>query len=143
VTRATTTVAILGGGLAGLQAARLLHAAGVDLLVLEARDRLGGRILSADAAGQAGVDGFDLGPSWFWPEMQPALGALVRELGLAASCSTMTARCSSSACRATRRSAIAASGRNRGRCAWPAAPGCWCRRWRAACPRAAFGSARV
>ena len=74
----TVAVAILGGGLAGLHAARLLHAAGVDAVVLEARDRLGGRILGADAAG------IDLGPSWYWPEMQPRLDALVRELGIAA-----------------------------------------------------------
>ncbi len=73
-----TTVAIIGGGLAGLCAARLLHAAGVDFQLLEARERLGGRILSVDATGLASDDGFDLGPSWFWPEMQPALGGYVR-----------------------------------------------------------------
>ena len=28
------------------------------------------------------LDGFDLGPSWFWPGTQPGLGALVDELGL-------------------------------------------------------------
>lgn len=78
-----TTVAIIGGGLAGLYAARLLHAAGMDYRLLEARDRLGGRILSADASGPS-ADGFDLGPSWFWPDMQPELDALVRELKLAA-----------------------------------------------------------
>jgi monoamine oxidase len=77
-------VAILGGGLAGLYAARLLSQAGVDFVLLEARDRLGGRILSADASGRPGDDGFDLGPSWYWPQMQPAMGALVAELGLAA-----------------------------------------------------------
>src|SRR6185312_14903262 len=27
-------------------------------------------------------DGFDLGASWFWPEVQPELGALVHRLGL-------------------------------------------------------------
>jgi monoamine oxidase len=43
-------VAILGGGLAGLHSARLLHAAGVGFRLFQARDRLGGRILSADAA---------------------------------------------------------------------------------------------
>jgi monoamine oxidase len=79
-----TKVAIVGGGLAGLHAARLLHRAGVDFTVLEARDRFGGRILTVDESGQPGDDGFDLGPSWFWPRMQPAIGALVAELGLAA-----------------------------------------------------------
>ncbi len=68
------TIAIVGGGLSGLYAARLLQAARVPFVVLEARDRLGGRILSED--------GFDLGPAWFWPDMQPAIAALVDELGL-------------------------------------------------------------
>ncbi|TCZ63930.1 flavin monoamine oxidase family protein [Roseicella aquatilis] len=77
-------VAIIGGGLAGLQAARLLHQAGVGFRIFEARDRLGGRIVSADAAGRPAEDGFDLGPSWFWPGMHPAMAATVAELGLAA-----------------------------------------------------------
>jgi monoamine oxidase len=77
-----TTVAILGGGLAGLNAARLLQQAGVDFQLFEARDRLGGRILTVDAAGAPGTDGFDMGPSWFWPRMQPAIAALVEELRL-------------------------------------------------------------
>ena len=75
-------VLIVGGGLAGLTAARLLHRAGIGFQLLEARSRLGGRILSADAAGQAAAGGFDLGPSWFWPGMQPGLAALVGALGL-------------------------------------------------------------
>ena len=75
-------VLIVGGGLAGLTAARYFHQAGIGFLLLEARDRLGGRILSADAAGQPSDNGFDLGPSWFWPGMQPAMGYLVDDLGL-------------------------------------------------------------
>jgi monoamine oxidase len=67
-------VLIIGAGLAGLYTARLLHRAGVSCAVLEARDRIGGRILTHD--------GFDLGPSWFWPEMQPAMAELVEELRL-------------------------------------------------------------
>ncbi|MGX7741755.1 flavin monoamine oxidase family protein [Rhodopseudomonas parapalustris] len=78
-----TTVAIVGGGLSGLYAARLLHAAGIDFQLLEARDRFGGRILSLNSAGRPSADGFDLGPSWFWPGMQPAMAALARELRLA------------------------------------------------------------
>lgn len=77
-------VAIIGAGLAGLYAARLLRAAGVDCVVFEARDRIGGRILSADHSGAPSVDGFDLGPSWFWPQMQPAMAELVQELGVPA-----------------------------------------------------------
>ncbi|KAA2244044.1 flavin monoamine oxidase family protein [Salinarimonas soli] len=77
-------VLIVGGGLAGLTAAHRLHQAGVPFRLLEARERLGGRILSVDASGRAAADGFDLGPSWFWPGTQPALNALVNELGLQA-----------------------------------------------------------
>lgn len=77
-----TTVAIIGAGLAGLNAARLLHRAGVDFQLFEARDRAGGRILTVDASGMPSEDGFDLGPSWFWPQMQPAIGDLVAALGL-------------------------------------------------------------
>lgn len=75
-------VAIIGGGLAGLVAARRLHQAGIRFELIEARDRLGGRILSTGISGAPSSDGFDLGPSWFWPEMQPDLAALVDELGL-------------------------------------------------------------
>jgi len=77
-------VAIVGGGLAGLHAFRLLRAAGVEPLLLEARDRLGGRILTVDDAGRPAADGFDLGPSWYWPRMQPAIADLVAELALPA-----------------------------------------------------------
>lgn len=77
-------VAIIGGGLAGLQAARLVHEAGIGFRIFEARDRLGGRILSTDAAGHPSDDGFDLGPSWFWPGMHPAMAAALAQLGLAA-----------------------------------------------------------
>ena len=76
-------VLIVGGGLAGLRVAQLLHRAGVAVQLRDARSRLGGRIFTADAAGEPSSDGFDLGPSWFWPRMQPAIAALVSELQLA------------------------------------------------------------
>jgi monoamine oxidase len=86
---AAHVVAIVGGGLSGLLAAWLLQRQGVrDVLLFEARESLGGRILSVDAAGHAvdagapALDRFDLGPSWFWPGMQPQLDQLVHELGL-------------------------------------------------------------
>ncbi|WP_413874583.1 flavin monoamine oxidase family protein [Albidovulum sp.] len=79
----TKPVLIIGGGLSGLTAAHRLHQAGQEFLLLEARQRLGGRILSADATGQPSPDGFDLGPSWFWPGMGSAIDPVVKELGLA------------------------------------------------------------
>jgi monoamine oxidase len=83
-----TTVAIIGAGLAGLNAARLLHRAGVDFHLFEARDRVGGRILTVDELGALADDGFDLGPSWFWPQMHPVMGELIDELACLLSSST-------------------------------------------------------
>jgi monoamine oxidase len=77
-----TAIAIVGGGLSGLYAARCLQEAGVDFQLLEARERFGGRILSVDASGQPAADGFDLGPSWFWPSMHPRMAQIVQGLGL-------------------------------------------------------------
>lgn len=77
-----TAVVIVGGGLSGLNAARCLQQAGADFQLLEARERFGGRILSVDASGQQSPDGFDLGPSWFWPSMHPRMGQIVHGLGL-------------------------------------------------------------
>jgi monoamine oxidase len=53
--------AIIGGGAAGLAAARRLHDAGVRCLIVEARERLGGRAFTViDPAGHA----IDLGCGW-------------------------------------------------------------------------------
>ncbi|NWK80177.1 FAD-dependent oxidoreductase [Aquitalea sp. LB_tupeE] len=80
-----THIAIIGAGLAGLYAARLLQEQGMhDFVVLEARPRTGGRILSpaVPLASDSASVCFDLGPSWFWPEFQPALDELISALGL-------------------------------------------------------------
>ncbi|WP_345803069.1 phytoene desaturase family protein [Microbacterium sp. AZCO] len=55
------TVAVVGGGIAGLATAALLAAEGWDATVYEARDEIGGR------AGSWERDGFrfDTGPSWY------------------------------------------------------------------------------
>src|SRR5438046_1871441 len=45
-----TDVLIIGAGMAGLAAARELGRAGVDCTVLEARDRIGGRVWTAGIA---------------------------------------------------------------------------------------------
>ena len=46
--RPVTDVVVVGAGLAGLAAGRDLHRAGCDVLVLEARDRPGGRVEQAE-----------------------------------------------------------------------------------------------
>jgi monoamine oxidase len=71
-------VAIVGAGLAGLQAARSLRAAGLDPLVLEARDRVGGRIYSIRAGDDVVID---MGGQWLGAR-QPRLDALATELGV-------------------------------------------------------------
>lgn len=49
---AAVLVAIIGADLAGLHAARLLQSEGVRFCIMEARNRLGGRILSAGTIGR-------------------------------------------------------------------------------------------
>ncbi|MGW5424569.1 flavin monoamine oxidase family protein [Streptomyces sp. NPDC003943] len=56
-----TGVIVIGAGISGLAAARHLADQGEDVLVLEARDRIGGRIWTSDAWDGAPVD---LGASW-------------------------------------------------------------------------------
>jgi monoamine oxidase len=73
--------AIIGGGLSGLALAAHLHRRGKDFALFEARGRYGGRILSYECklSGLA----VDLGASWFWPDTQPLMVALLSDLGLA------------------------------------------------------------
>lgn len=53
-------VIVVGAGMAGLVSARLLHDSGFAVTVLEARDRLGGRVWTDDRLGAP----LDLGGSW-------------------------------------------------------------------------------
>lgn len=71
-------VIIVGGGFAGISAARELHRANKDILVLEARDRLGGRVHSVKI-----LDGIDieLGGQWIGPT-QDHMYELVKEYGI-------------------------------------------------------------
>ena len=71
-------VAIVGAGLAGLVAARRLLAAGLQPLVLEARDRVGGRILNQEIGDGKVVE---VGGQWIGPG-QDRIAALAGELGV-------------------------------------------------------------
>lgn len=53
-------VIVIGAGMAGLVTARLLQASGFQAMVVEARERIGGRLHTSDALGVP----IDLGASW-------------------------------------------------------------------------------
>lgn len=72
-------VVVVGAGFSGLAAARALVAGGVDVLVLEARDRVGGRV-DREIIGEGVV--LDLGGTWAGPA-QERICALAAEYGVA------------------------------------------------------------
>ena len=71
-------VVVVGAGVAGLTAARHLKAAGREVLVLEARDRVGGRTLGHSLGNGFNVE---LGGQWIAPT-QTTVRGLIAELGL-------------------------------------------------------------
>src|SRR5579875_2952261 len=72
------SVLVIGAGLAGLHAAWRLHEAGVDVAVLEARDRVGGRTWSHALPGGTVIE---RGGEFIAPD-DVVLRGLVAELGL-------------------------------------------------------------
>ena len=77
-------VVIIGSGISGLAAAWQLQSAGLKVVLLEARDRIGGRVLTLD--NQRTADGglraqCDMGPSWFW-QGQPMIASLLEKFGI-------------------------------------------------------------
>jgi monoamine oxidase len=73
-----TDVVVVGAGFAGLAAARALVAAGSDAIVLEARDRVGGRVVNADIGDGKVVE---MGGQWVGPT-QDRIAALAADLGV-------------------------------------------------------------
>jgi len=71
-------VAVVGAGFAGIVAARELQRKGIDVVLLEARDRVGGRVLN-EPIGDGKV--VEVGGQWVGPG-QDRLYALAREVGV-------------------------------------------------------------
>ncbi|MEU6256920.1 FAD-dependent oxidoreductase [Streptomyces sp. NPDC047043] len=70
-------VVVVGAGIAGLTATAALVAAGRDTVCLEARERVGGRLLSTPAPPGA----LDLGATWFW-DGERRVAKLAARLGI-------------------------------------------------------------
>lgn len=72
-------VAIIGAGAAGIAAARGLAGAPLDVVVLEARDRIGGRAHTIDRDGS----GLDMGCGWLHSADENVLAGLAEDEGFA------------------------------------------------------------
>jgi monoamine oxidase len=71
-------VVVVGAGVSGLVAARALHLRGIDVVVVEGRDRIGGRTHTIDFAGAT----VDLGGSWIHDGAGSPMLPLVDALGI-------------------------------------------------------------
>ncbi len=78
IDRPVGRVVVVGAGIAGLAAANALVHAGVPTLVLEARDRIGGRLHTADVGGSP----IDLGGSWIHSPRGNPLSAWAEQVGV-------------------------------------------------------------
>lgn len=71
-------IVIVGAGIAGIAAARKLHDQGHHVIVLEARDRTGGRIHTYNWEGMP----IDLGAAWIHGDQNNPLTSLVHQFGV-------------------------------------------------------------
>src|SRR6478735_6078026 len=71
-------VAIIGAGAAGLGAAHALHGSGLAVIVLEARNRLGGRAWTIQASPEVT---FDVGCGWLHSAEQNSFVPIADQLG--------------------------------------------------------------
>ncbi len=69
MTEAHVDVVVIGAGLSGLSAARQLRRRGASVVVLEARDRVGGKMHTVSLEGCA----VDLGAHWVAPTQRRVL----------------------------------------------------------------------
>lgn len=75
---ANNTVIVVGAGISGLAAARMLHQAGYQVTVLEGRDRIGGRVWTSRQWSDVPVD---LGASWIHGTRRNPLSKLADQVG--------------------------------------------------------------
>lgn len=73
-------VIVIGAGFSGLQAAYSAKQAGLSVAVVEARDRVGGKIWSVPLASERGCA--ELGGAWINDSLQPRVWAYVQRFGL-------------------------------------------------------------
>jgi monoamine oxidase len=69
-------VIVIGAGIAGIESARFLQSQGYSVLVLEARDRIGGRVLTNNSLDNIPLD---LGASWVHGVRNNPVTALIRQ----------------------------------------------------------------
>jgi monoamine oxidase len=142
---APAPVVVVGAGLSGL-VAHLLEHSGLSVTLLEARDRVGGRVFGV--AAEDGTHRFDLGPAWVWPELNPRTADWLNTLGLALfeqqDCGALWSSCRRRPCAGT----PPALRSTPPRCAWSAAPlasqtpcgRSWCARRCCWAPRAGWSA---
>lgn len=88
---ASFDVVVVGGGLSGLQAAHDVQKAGFSAIVLEARDRVGGKTWTVPTANGKGV--VDLGGTWINDSNQSRMWAMGQQFGFEFTIQTTSGDC--------------------------------------------------